>query len=140
MTCRRTFDFLFNRAHRCLYVWGLYFIIDEEYLTTFEVTGGNAPYTLEIISGELPVGLVFNAETMTISGASSVPGFLNLAVRATDANGVTRDILVTLAVLGITTTALDGIAEGVPYSFQLEATGGSGNYGWTIPTGTLPMD
>lgn len=138
MTCRKAYDFIFNELIEITMTGGCTSCINEDYLTTFEVTGGSAPYTLEIIDGDLPEGLVFDPETMTISGQSSVPGFFELLMRATDVHGTTRDLLVTLAVLGITTTALAHISAGIPYSFQMEATGGSGNYGWTIPTGTLP--
>lgn len=53
----------------------------------------------------------------------------------------TAQITLTLLILGalsITTTALPNATEGQAYNFQLQATGGSGNYVWSLVSGTMP--
>ena len=44
----------------------------------------------------------------------------------------------TISVLEITTASLPNFTIGVAYSKQMQAAGGSGNYIWSIATGTLP--
>lgn len=54
------------------------------------------------------------------------------------ANSVTLTLTVVFGTPNITTTSLPQATVGVAYSFQMEATGGSGTYAWSITAGTLP--
>lgn len=108
---------------------------DSEFEADLVITGGTAPYTVVIIDGVLPEGVTL--DDLTFSGIPTVPGNYPMALRLTDASGFSIELTLTLAVIGITTTSITEFTVGQPYSFQLEAAGGSGNYGWTY-TGTLP--
>lgn len=51
----------------------------------------------------------------------------------------TSSLTLTLVILGtltIITTSLPSATEGLAYSVQLQATGGSGNYAWSLASGS----
>lgn len=100
-------------------------------------TGGVAPFSWQISAGSLPPGLAID-QTGTISGTPTTNGTYNFTVMVTCADGSFMSKPYTLAVLEITTTVLDAYSIGNPYTFQLQAAGGSGNYQWRIKSGSLP--
>ncbi len=110
---------------------------DVPYSTGFDIVGGQAPYTVTLEDGQLPAGLTL--DNGVISGTPITLGNVVVILRVTDANGAFALVPLTIAVLGITTTSLPDFAIGQAYTLQLEAVGGSGHYGWTIPVGTLPL-
>ncbi len=85
-----------------------------------------------IDNGTLPPGLSMtsDSDSATISGTPTVNGTYTFSVRAVTAFGTYMIKPYTIVVLEITTTQLDAYSVGVPYSFQLTAAGGSGNYLW----------
>ena len=75
-----------------------------------------------------------------ISGTPPNIGTVTFTVQATDTNGNVGHLVLNLLVTttpSITTTSLASGRVGVPYSQNLNATGGSGTYSWTA-TGGLP--
>jgi hypothetical protein len=48
-------------------------------------------------------------------------------------------VVTALSPLVVTTTAIPSATDGVLYSFQLEATGGTAPYTWTVTGGSLPV-
>lgn len=93
------------------------------------------------IVGFLPPGLVFSGgfgQTATISGVPTTNGQYTFQITAHSQVGTTNVKTITISVLEITTTQLPAFSIGVPYSFQLVAAGGSGNYQWKIAAGSLP--
>ena len=104
---------------------------------TISHTGGVPPLTWSISSGALPDGLALN-QVGTIFGTPTVNGTFTFTVRATQSDGSFMRKQYHISVLEITTTILPTPTVGVPYSFQLVAAGGSGNYNWKIESGTLP--
>lgn len=92
-------------------------------------------------SGNVPPGLTVHTGTsssLTIDGTPTVAGTYTFQVTAMNSTGGTIQKAFTLIVLEIVTFSLPGFAIGVPYSFQLQVIGGSGNYSWGIISGSLP--
>lgn len=101
-------------------------------------TGGLPPIRYTINSGALPTGLSISNTTGEIFGTPILNGTYNFTVHARAGDGSYMNKPYTIVVLEITTTQLDAYSVGVPYSFQLQAAGGSGNYAWKITAGSLP--
>ena len=92
------------------------------------------------IVGSLPPGLslVTGGGVAVITGTPTVSGTYAFQVTATAPNGSYGVKTMTISVLEITTASLPNFTIGVAYSQQMQAAGGSGNYIWSIATGTLP--
>jgi uncharacterized repeat protein (TIGR01451 family) len=72
--------------------------VGAAYTTTFDVTGGVAPFTWAISAGSTPAGLSFNTGTGVLSGTPTTTGSTSFTVRVTDANGQTATKAVTLVI------------------------------------------
>jgi hypothetical protein len=91
--------------------------------------------------GSLPPGLVFSGgsgRTATITGIPTTSGQYTFQIRGDTFAGPFNLKTLTITVIEIATTSLPPYTVGTPYSFQLVATGGSGNYSWRISSGSLP--
>lgn len=99
---------------------------------------GQKPIVWAVTSGALPDGLILNTSTGVVSGTTTVSGEFTFTITAYLASGDYGTRTMTISVIEITTTSLPDFELGVPYSAQLTATGGSGNYAWKLETGTLP--
>lgn len=91
----------------------------------------------------LPAGLTYSAtgnrNTIRISGYPTVSGTHTVTVLALDANGDYVVKTLTFRFLEITSpTLLDDGTIGSDYAYQFTASGGSGNYVWTLYDGILP--
>ncbi|MBY0502798.1 MAG: Ig domain-containing protein [Bryobacteraceae bacterium] len=112
------------------------------YSLTLSPAGGMAPYTVAVVSGTLPAGVVLSGAGV-FSGMPTTPGIYPVIIRVTDANGaqVQQPYVIVVAPLGgliITTATLPIATMGQIYSGSLQATGGTGPYTFAIATGTLP--
>lgn len=105
--------------------------------TTIPSFGGVGPIIFTLAGGSLPTGLALHLFG-NINGTPSVPGTFNFQVKAQTVDGGFVVKAFQMTILQITTTSLPTFTIGVPYSFQLQVTGGSGNYLWKIDAGTLP--
>ncbi len=112
------------------------------YSQTLVATGGAPPLTWTITAGLLPAGLALSSAGQ-ISGTPTTAGTSDITVQVADANGVTATKPLVLTInppLVITTSSpLASGTVGVSYSQLLTATGGSGQYTWTVITGALPL-
>lgn len=91
--------------------------------------------------GSLPPGLTFqvtSSSSAVISGVPTSNGQYTFQITVESAEGTFTTHTYTISVIEITTTQLPAFSIGVPYSFQLQAAGGSGNYQWKIAAGSLP--
>jgi len=114
--------------------------IGMEYNATLAATG-STPITWTIESGDLPNGLMLNADGV-ISGTPAAIGTVEFTVKATNNVGSnTKKLTITIAAEAtspvITTTTLPNGAIGTAYNATLTATG-TAPITWTIETGNLP--
>ncbi|MEO6804640.1 MAG: Ig domain-containing protein [Edaphobacter sp.] len=118
--------------------------VGSGYLTLLQASGGSAPYSWSIASGNLPAGLNLTANTGIISGVPSAAGTSTFTAAVADAAkpGQTRSVTLSLSVapvsLAITTSSLPSGTIGAGYGALLQAGGGTAPYTWSITTGSLP--
>lgn len=102
------------------------------FLSTVSISGGQAPYTIGIITGALPPGVGFVQDTPStafFSGVPTTPGTYPIAIGARDSRGNTLSRTVVISVLGISnSTTIPLPAVGTFYNFQLQGIGGTGPY------------
>ncbi len=118
-----------------------YAVTGQTYTQNLTVSGGTGTGYTWVVSG-LSNGLTYSASgaTLTINGPATTAGPVSFTVTATDSVGDTSSpLLYTIQVyaplalpLTIPATLSAGAAVGVPYSGSVLATGGSGNYTWTV--------
>jgi hypothetical protein len=115
--------------------------VGSAYSQTLTASGGTTPYTWSITVGALPAGLSLSTAG-TITGTPTTTGTSNFTVQVKDANASTAtqplSIVVSPAVLRVTTTTLAGGTVSTAYSQTLTATGGTTPYTWSITVGSLP--
>ena len=107
------------------------------YSAQIPVTGGLPPFVFDVFSGALPDGLTLSHGGL-ISGTPTVSGVFVFKVRLQSGGGGSTIKQYQMEVLEIISASLPAFTIGVPYSYQLLAGGGSGNYRWKIAAGTLP--
>jgi len=112
------------------------------YNTSVTATGGIAPYTFVISSGNLPLGLSLSSSGV-FSGTPSGAGTSNFTVKASDSSSPPQIATASFSIsvfnsLGITTTKLPGGVTGTSYSSSVAASGGLPPYTFTISSGSLP--
>jgi large repetitive protein len=117
--------------------------VNVNYAQTLAATGGSGQYTWSLVTGSsLPAGLSLNATMGTISGSPTAPGQASFTIQATDSNQATASKQFTMTIdpaLVITTAPLlPAGTVGISYSQTLKATGGSGQYTWSVSVGSLP--
>lgn len=99
------------------------------------------PVTWTFDGGSLPDGLTFFGgigTVSTIQGTPTTPGTFTFRIKGVTSLGTYTTRTYSIVVLGIVTTSIPPYTVGIPYSFQLQASGGSGSYFWKIVSGTLP--
>lgn len=106
--------------------------------TTLIAFTGQRPISWIITDGFLPPGLILNSSNGQISGTPTSTGTFVFTIRAFNRDGNYATKTMSIAVIAISTTALPDFEFGVPYSFQMRAVGGSGNYAWKVSAGALP--
>ncbi len=109
------------------------------YSTAVSATGGTGNYQWSLLAG--PSGLTIGASTGIISGTPTASGTFNVVVQVT--SGMESDTkTLTLTIGGgiaiVTGAVLPPGSQGVAYSTTLSATGGTGNYTWSVAGGALP--
>src|ERR1035437_10286511 len=119
--------------------------VNVPYLQMLSATGGTPPYSWQVTSGTLPLGLALNPSTGVVGGTPLVAGTTTLTFGVTDAGTPSHNVTATFTLtipsplLTITTTALNNGTVGVLYSQTLTATSGTGAYSWQLTAGTLPL-
>jgi hypothetical protein len=108
-------------------------------------TGGTSPLTYGVASGSLPAGLTLNTSSGALTGTPSAGGVSSFSVKVTDSSvpppAQSQTQSFSISILGVTTTSLPSGVENQVYNtsgVQLAAAGGSGNYTWSLTSGTLP--
>ena len=118
--------------------------VGTAYAANLQASGGKGPYAWSVQSGALPAGLSLNVAG-AISGTPTASGdFGSLVFAVTDANqsvgasGILSLHIDPAAVPQIVTASLPSGKVGTAYAFNLQATGGSGVYTWSVQSGSLP--
>ena len=115
--------------------------VGSSYSTTLTAKGGATPIYWEATG--LPAGLSLNPVTGVISGKPTSEGSYTVTVTPVDHDGqtgtaVSLPISVAYAPLTAQSTALAAGIVDSPYTGQLDPTGGSGTYRWSVTSGSLP--
>lgn len=115
------------------------------YNQTIAVSGGVQPYTFSVSTGSLPAGLSLNASTGVISGTPANTGISTFTIKVTDSNAsgaatTTANFdLTVVQKLALANTALPDGRIGTAYSQQLDATGGTPPYTFSVAANsTMP--
>lgn len=111
--------------------------VGTPYTATIPHTGGIAPFVWTA-GAVMPPGISLNASTGVLSGTPTTPGEYSFAITVTCADGGFTTKLYSMTVIQITTSSITGFKIGTPYSFQMQAVGGSSPYTWSIVSGSLP--
>jgi len=114
------------------------------YAATLIASGGIAPYTHTISSGNLPAGLSLSTGGV-LSGTPSVAGSFTFTVRATDSTAGTAATVVNNYTLQISAPTISigssmpaSVEVGSSINLQLSATGGTAPYAFAVTAGSLP--
>jgi hypothetical protein len=89
----------------------------------------------------LPPGLSLDANSGKVTGTPSKAGPYQIEVKLTDRNGAIVSKVLSLLInqsLSISTTTLSSGAFGQLYNQQVNMTGGTAPYIWSVSSGTLP--
>jgi hypothetical protein len=112
--------------------------VSVAYSQQLAATGGSGTYTWSIANGGLPPGLSLSSGK--IAGTPTTAGQYTFTVRVSDGTtSAQRQLSIIIgSAVAIATSSLHEGTVGVAYSQALSATGGSGNYTWSIVNGSLP--
>ncbi|RKY11476.1 MAG: hypothetical protein DRP82_07465, partial [Planctomycetota bacterium] len=118
------------------------------YAFSLSASGGVTPYIWSDVNNTLQTyGLTLDPTTGEITGTptqATPAGGVTVTIEVTDANSKTARKDLTLVIypeLLITATTLpDGYEGQTGYSAALTATGGTGNYTWSLTRGSLPSN
>ena len=116
--------------------------VGEAYSASLVASGGTEEYTWSVASGDLPDGLSLSGAG-AISGTPTANGTFGFTAQVNDGENtatVALSIVITAPVpveLAITTTSLPDGTVNQTYNATLEATGGTGEYTWSIVSGNL---
>ncbi len=108
---------------------------------SFNVTiqGGAGPFV--VVPFSLPSGIsvvLTSSRNIRVTVNRSTPGTVSAGFRISTQSRGELIVGLVIRVIQITTNDLPALVIGDPYSAQLSATGGSGNYRWSIVSGSLP--
>jgi hypothetical protein len=109
---------------------------------SFTAAGGYGGFSWSVPYGGLPSGLNLSTDGQ-LSGSATYPGNSTFTVRVADMSGGTAEqwvsLNVTVPALAITSSALStGVQVNSWLSAAFTAAGGTGNYSWSVPNGSLP--
>lgn len=111
------------------------------YAAQLVATGGSGTYTWSLESGTLPTGVGLTSGG-ALTGSPGNGGTFTFTARVSDSADRIATRLLSLTVERaptIQTQSLPPADIGVPYAAQLEATGGTGTYTWSVTDGALPQ-
>lgn len=112
------------------------------YRATLTSTGGIKPFTWTVTKGSLPAGLALNPSTGVITGTPTTPGSRTFTVTVKDSKAKTgtRELKldVSAPAPAIAPAALPEATLGLPYRADLQGSGSTAPYRWSVAAGALP--
>jgi uncharacterized protein with beta-barrel porin domain len=87
--------------------------VGSPYSSAIAVSGGSAPYSFSVSSGQLPAGLVLDSSTGALTGVPTAPGSYTFTITATDANGASGSFAVTMDVAARPDPTQDPTVRGI---------------------------
>jgi len=135
LACERAADFII-----CLADWFMCGCVGTQFTAQIPIVSNHPPFNVALESGTIPVGVraTTQGNAIIITGNPAISGTYVFTLRVTDTFGNSQTRQYRMVILSITNASLPNWSTGVAYSAQLVATGGSGNYGWRIISGTMP--
>ncbi len=106
------------------------------YTQTFTQSGGTAPVSFSVGSGQLPQGLSLNPATGVLSGIPTLGGTFSFKIKATDANGCEGSAAYTLVIIGVKPPVIVKqpvsltICTGESATFTVDAEGDDLTFQW----------
>jgi hypothetical protein len=115
------------------------------YSSSLSASGGTAPYSWSVASGQLPAGITLSSGGV-FSGTPTASGTSYFTIKVVDSSSPTQTTSVNLSIviaaavqpLQITTSTLPAAATSTTYSADLSASGGTPPYTWSTLSGSLP--
>jgi len=107
--------------------------VGSSYKAAVTVTGGTAPYSFSVASGELPQGVVVAGSSGTVSGTPTIAGNFSFAMSVSDSTGASKQQALEISVAAAPTTSTSGGSGGTSFS-NLQSSGGWGQYGQGPPS------
>lgn len=108
------------------------------YSVTFVASGGVAPYQFLVSTGMLPPGLSLSP-TGALTGTPTTSGAYSFTITASDFLGRELDLTGAGTISGgLVVTPPPGLVVNIPYTGQIQVTGGTGPYSFAINSGALP--
>ena len=104
----------------------------SNYNTTLKVTGGTAPYTFSMVSGQLPQGVLLADNSGTISGTPTTSGTFNFSVSVSDSKGLSKQQALQMAVSNGPAPSAAPQSSGNSFS-SLQHSGGWSQFGQQGP-------
>jgi hypothetical protein len=114
--------------------------VNQPYSSQLTTDNPGANVTWSVLTGALPGGITLNTSTGLLSGTPTATGDFTFKIQVKDASGTRFDSeTYTLSVVEplAITTALPAGEVSVPYTVDLQATGGRPGHTWSIE-GALP--
>lgn len=111
------------------------------YSHNLSTSGGIAPYSYSLVSGNLPIGVSFSSAGV-FSGTPTTAGSYTAVVRSTDDAGYNTTVSYTIVIsspsIAIDPPTLDAAVVGDAYTVTLTASGGAAPYVFALASGMLP--
>jgi hypothetical protein len=101
--------------------------VGTNYNAELSVTGGTAPYTFGVVSGQLPNGVSLTKESGSISGNPTSAGTFNFVVSALDSKGNSKQKALQIPIADHSTSTSGGSDSGTSSSSGSSNGGGTSN-------------
>jgi hypothetical protein len=112
----------------------------QSYSQILKADGGTGPFTFSLLSGVLPVGLILDQTTGSISGKPSLASTFDFTLKATDSGGCAGAAAYSLRIAPRRFTTLSVIGDTLPVSPKEMVTGfGSGLANMTVSASSPPL-
>ncbi len=140
-TTTRTFSITVSPSFRIITTALPSGTVGQPYGAVVQTEGGSPPISFAVTGGALPPGVSLNATTGVLSGIPTSPGRFQFTLIATSGNLVTAPVTFVVSIerpsLDFTPDVLPNGAVGRNYQAQFTATGGTGQYSYSLVQGSV---